>query len=473
MTVRNIINVFILAAGLVPVASCQEADPSGLIPVDFTVDADAGPVTRASYSGELSAGRERIDWTAGDRVAVFGTAGSVTSGSEGGNSAVYVVGDPSAAGSTSRAQVRPEGAGLYWTAGATGARFFGCYPPVSAEEGALGLFEGLSVPQNQTWAASADLSAAPMVAGPAVVERPSPVSLTFTPAYTAFEITLSSEGDALPVKEVALVSATQAIWGTFGADVTTSTFACPARTPANGVLAMDVTGNSIPEGGAFRATLLALPQDYSGLTLRVTYEAGGDEVVATLPMDVTFTACHKNRVTAVALPDGSWKLTVETALEVAGWTLSGDHVINYDATVGVTEGFSFYPTGWTPSGVDIDENAWTLTFSGSSSVAYVTFTVTSPVGADWSVRKVDPEGWFILEAWDGSAWGPARGVVDGGAVVLRLRLNAAAIPASRSEDYSIILHTYVEVGSRAYNIDTETQNLEHYDYARFIVPAND
>lgn len=430
------------------------------------------PATKASFGAG-----GRIDWTAGDRVEVFADASAVTNRA-GGASAVYIIGTPSAVGTQSRASARPEGQGLFWAAGATGARFYGRFPPRTSTGGSSGLFEGLIIPQVQAYSNPADLSFAPMVAGPSVVERPASVSLAFRAVYTTFDIRLSSTGDAIAMKEVALLSPTKALWGIFAFNAETGNFACPARTPLNGVLAMDLSGQTVPEGGALSATLLLLPHAYDDLALRVKYDIDGEEQVATLPLSyggtpLSFAPCERVQLSVTPLSDGGWHMNVASGLTVADWTLRGDHAINYDATVEVAQGFTFSSTEYDNVDVTVDDQAWTVTLDKASSVAYVTFRISSPVGADWIVQKVDPEGWFLLDAISGDIAGAPRGVIDGSTVTLRLRPNPAAVPATRSADYSIILHTYVEVGTRSYNIDTETQNLEHYDYARFIIPAND
>lgn len=462
--------LFLIAA--LAAAAC-EGPLSGGDAVVLSVTTD-GTSTKVSY-GPSSGGITRLDWAAGDRVSVHAAAGTVDDGA-GGSSAVYTLTGLSMTATSSFARAVPEENSLYWAPGAASARFFGCFPPLP-HGGDDGIFEGLSLPGTQAYAASPDLSSAPMIAGPVDVERLSAVSLQFRAAYSAFEVRLSSAGDALPLLEVALLSPSQALWGVYSCDVAADAFSCPARTPLNGILAMDMTGQAAT-ATPLSATLLALPQDYSSLSLRVRYLLDGETVTATLPLSaggtpISFPACAKAVITATALSDGGWRMSVASALTVKEWTLAGNHVINYDATVEVSSGFSFSSTEYDNVGVTVDEDAWTVTFNTTSSVAYISFTIDSPVGADWVVQKVDPEGWFILEAMDGGVAGPARGVVDGSTVTLRLRPDPAMVAATRSTDYSIILHTYVEVGSRSYNIDTETQNLEHYDYARFIIPAND
>ena len=174
------------------------------------------------------------------------------------------------------------------------------------------------------------------------------------------------------------------------------------------------------------------------------------------------------------LKGSAWNVSVSLA---APWTVGGENTIDYTNSVTATS-FTFHDeehTTYPSSHVTINHNNWDITFDQiASSVFYLSFTISSPQGATWSVQKEDPDNYFTLLAIDDGAPVAPTGTVDATkTITLQIRPNTANIPNSRSEAYTMVLHTYVEVGDNAYNIDSETQLFNVYNkLAGFIIPAN-
>ena len=59
-------------------------------------------------------------------------------------------------------------------------------------------------------------------------------------------------------------------------------------------------------------------------------------------------------------------------------------------------------------------------------------------------------------------------------IILKITPNMANIPSTRTEDYTMILHTYAVVSGKTVNIDTETQTSDgRYHEARFVIAHNE
>jgi hypothetical protein len=224
-----------------------------------------------------------------------------------------------------------------------------------------------------------------------------------------------------------------------------------------------------------RFTVFALPQDLTNISITVNFDNNQSRTLALKKNDafITFPAFHKANITGIALDAGEWDFTVETALNVLPWTVSGEHTINISNTVLTTQ-FVFNSINYANQFVTHDPVAWTNTFQvRDESALYIVFNITSPVGANWYVQAADPSGYFTVHKMvDGLALDPT-GTVDGSTITLRVKPNMANIPGQRSTDYIMYLHTYVTVGESAYNIDSETQAYDIYHHlAEFIITAN-
>lgn len=211
---------------------------------------------------------------------------------------------------------------------------------------------------------------------------------------------------------------------------------------------------------------------YSGVTV-TALDANG-EISSVSELFAHEWSCARKRGKQFDAEIATFSLAV--TLQVADWADGGTTTIDYQDAAHARS-FSFHddthPT-YPSSGVTINMSAWNVTFNSLTGVFYLSFSIDSPNGASWSVQMEDPSGYFLLYAMDGDTPVAPRGtVVANQTITLQLRPNPSNIPSSRSEAYSMVLHTFVEVGENAYNVDSETQLFNVYDkLAEFIIPAN-
>ncbi len=452
--------------------------------------------TKAAYSGAVTDGIERINWEVNDRLRVYSpqlTTRPLTPNAnpdELDHFSDYIVTGVQTEGSSSKATVQnANGNGLYWPDDFTGTADFYAIYPATACRGDFWVFP-LTIQSSQTlsWnsAGTVGQTAEPlyMLARTPNVAKMAEVKLDFVPVFTAFEIHLSC-AEGVDEKTLVGISLSSASTGNAGVMAGTCLFnlktgALSFENPSTSVSA-DLTGKTISQTKEIVFTLLAMPQNLSDLSLTVSYLHNGATVSRTLALNysddtpVTFYAGKKYILRGIALQEG-WNFSVDLGLKVMEWTVGGNTTIDYSETVNSTP-FVFQSIHYNNVAVDVDDTYWDITFdtSNPNSVLYITFSVTTPLGATWSVQKEDPSGYFTLMAMkDGVAQAPAGTVgEDGGIITLQIRPNFANIPSERPSAYSMVLHTYVEVGDKAYNFDSESQSFDIYhNLAEFIIPAN-
>lgn len=494
---RNVLfTIGLVLTGIALLASCEPIGMDRSVRISARSTGFSG--TKAVYSGDVDdqSGIERINWEENDRLRVYSPQLTTRPLSPGvdpddlDHFSDYIVTGVQTEGSSSKATVQnANGNGLYWPDDFTGTADFYAIYPATACRGDFWVFP-LTIQSSQTlsWnsAGTVGQTAEPLylLARTTGVSNSSTVNLDFVPVFTAFEIHLKCD-EGVEEKSLTSVSLSNASTGDAGVMAGTCLFnmkteALSFENPSSSV-SVDLTGKTISQTKEVVFTLLAMPQDLTNLKLTVTYSNGGTPVSRTLALNysddtpVTFNAGKKYVLRGIALQDG-WTFSVDLGLNVMEWTVGGNTTIDYSETVTSTP-FVFESTQYANVAVDIDEIFWDITFdtTNPNSALYITFNISAPVGATWSVQKEDPSGYFTLAAMKDGAVHSPMGTVgeDGGLITLRICPNFANIPAERPSAYSMVLHTFVEVGDKAYNIDSETQSFDVYhNLAEFIIPAN-
>jgi len=150
------------------------------------------------------------------------------------------------------------------------------------------------------------------------------VALNFYPAFTAFEISIRSAGDAIALSEFKLVSDNgQKLAGDFYVQYTNGapTYHCEAADKTE--IVVDLQSKVAPaaaDNKDLTFTVLALPQDFSQLHVEFTKKTGDTRKLALKKAGeyITFTKCRKHRIYGLALPNGEMLVSVGTAPWVAG-----------------------------------------------------------------------------------------------------------------------------------------------------------
>ena len=176
------------------------------------------------------------------------------------------------------------------------------------------------------------------------------VQLPFTPAMTAFEFRLqrtSTDGAALKLTKVELISASQPLVGTFSFQITggNARGAVWNKTVGTSGTTLSGTGKTItanfPSGGVtlpahggtdyLDFTLFALPVELTGLTLRLTYGDGSTKSLTLKDSDTvshTFEACKKYIITNSEVPSENWEYVIDNLTGFAKDYQGGAGVLN-------------------------------------------------------------------------------------------------------------------------------------------------
>lgn len=505
---RSIILCFMLVA--VFAAACDILPENG---GEIRIKArTVSPFTKTTY-GQISGNVQAIEWEENDLIKIYSPELVRPEGNYDIHYAKYVLsniqteGAISSAGTVSLAGENPNG--LNWSeTNQAPATFYAIYPATmfchrnSANQDIYNQFD-LVFPsaQDMVWGGDNNRVGAPVMNYAYLVAKNTiaygeQVSLDFTPAFNAFEVHLKcDEGmDDVELLSASLIcgSADEAGYlagvGVYDLDAATPglvDYGSEVAYPNDNKVTVDLSDKIIGVNKEVVFTFLTLPKDLTKMSLVLTYKgSGGTETTRTLALNysngdpVPFSAGTKAILRGVALKEG-WNFILQTDLVVMGWTVGSETTIEFGDrnTVSVPEPFNFstQETGYDNTNVDIDEETWAITFNNvSNSVFHLTFTIAAPSGANWSVQKEDPNNYFTLVALneDGTERAPS-GTVDNNKIVLRLRPNSSTIPSSRTSDYTMVLHTFIEIGDNAYNIDSETQIYDQYhSLATFTIPAN-
>lgn len=353
------ISIYLLLAASFLLAGCQKtgfwgSDQSNV--VRFTASSTPVGTKTAydAYDSETNPSWQRIAWNEGDEIRIWSTE-ALDRYSDSKHFATYKVSSVSNSGRNSTASIVTNAAigdpnvdhstqsddlnGLVWGEKG-GYHFYAIYPPTTSANGASGVLNA-SIPGSQTVTvaenvASPDMSKAFMTAA-AYVEtkengKGSAVTLSFDPAFTAFEFTLKSVNEH-KITGVQLKSLSTALAGDYTVTYTEDeghslekTYGCPDFSATNSVVSTSFDGCTINSTTSMTVTLFALPQQLTDLVLSITYQDNSQSAPVTRTLGLSqngkyikFDACKKHRIYGLEMPDGTWKLYLET--EVAQWKL--------------------------------------------------------------------------------------------------------------------------------------------------------
>ena len=355
--------IALLGAGIIlSLAGCQKGPESSKTAnlVQFKATSGA-PLTRTAYATGENAhvnGFHRIDWKPGDQVLVW-SGEAINQLSPATKQYTYEVGTIETLDEKSIASAYDDASkGLTWTEGVSTFKFCAYYPATggftATETDANGnpATVKATVPATQaiTFAngyGTPDMQTAYMLAKPVSVARYSTVDLQFSPAYTAFEINVSST-DAVTITGLTLISEARtngantfgpsAMSGDFTATVGESAWTFPAVAATDGNAKVTPTFEAIEltkanEEDAKTNTasfvVFALPQDIASVTLDFTLTKDGVEqhrrASLTYAKDgegfakgdpVTFAARKKHNINLTLAPINK---DVELILQVMPW----------------------------------------------------------------------------------------------------------------------------------------------------------
>lgn len=485
-----------LIGGLTLLAGCQKEFGRGG-EIRFVASSVAGSRTRTEYSGEGNKDSnglltwERIDWKNGDLIRIWSDAAKTPAGgvySDYKVSSVHVK-----SGDLTRSQASVENAnlnGLTWDGVENACGFWAVYPASMAGTGTTRTVN-LTIADSQT--SSDGLASAPMVAAVDNATPGDPVTLEFYPAFTAFEITLSSTDQEITLNSFALTSTSTALSGRFEAALATggaTVYTCPARTASNGKVEYTFnSGTKITKTSSATFTILALPQKLKDLTLEFNVEIGGTSAVRKLALSnaegpIEFNACSKHRIFGLAMPGDVWQLTIQT--DVNEWTLK-ETTTTFKEQIGIrdvsisggTETGSHYEAY---NGYDKYYQIRTLDMSVSDPHFVLKFTPFAPLGGYWTLIP-EAVGEGSLEHFDVKVYlGESEYSSDLIGQIMGNEVEVHIFPKDFNPEagisYALILKSYVSTQKTfdtPYSADSEFQDVHsdgRYSYWRFTLPSS-
>lgn len=499
-----------LLGGLILLAGCQkEGGLSGSKDGQFRFGVSSKVLTRTEYGGdtETEAGKHQdINWTADDQIRIYSPTAARRVGVEKGLAADqrYYWADykiiPDASNKT-KATIENLiddgnglGNGLAWERGKESDEhtFYGIYPKPQSIEGAGNALDGctgkfaLAIPAEQVFSVKGNMEYAFMTAkgeGKATDEE---VTLAFEPAFTAFEITLRSANNDVDLSSFRLFSESAPVSGPF-------TVNCGAETPYSGTskdasykaVTVDLDGKTASTATDLVFTIFALPTDLSDLSVEFTTKAGDTKKLALKKNgeSIVFTGGSKHRIMGLALPDGSWAISLD--LNVLDWEDSELQTTFSDqiAILGNTTIDGAIETGNNYIEYDNYEKYYqvrTLNMEGTNPHFEVTFKPIAPLGGYWTLQPeainagdLDYFDIRVLSA-DGEAYSTdLTGPILSQDVVLHIF--PKNLPEERTKAYAFIFHSFFSPSQNfepSYSADSEFQDIHgdgRFSYWRFTI----
>ena len=423
---RRITNIILLSAGvLLSLTGCQKGsvteNSDGAVRFSGSTDAE----TRTAYSGVRDSEKERIDWSADDKIMIWSDKASVPEGRttyfEGNsNLAVYGLANIKVTDGKSVANITNEtGNALHYPENDEACQFWAIYPADAVKKSPVNNAIPLTISADQTLAANTntttadindyvpDMTEAYMLAYASGAKESGPaVDLVFKPAFTDFEFNITTKLDKpLTITAMKITSESTPLSGDF-----TATFANNKWSFSNtDDVEMSVEA-TLPEGGltiqsgameTLSLNIFALPQNLKDLKVIFTTSEGTKAMKLTIPGDKTkmkeFAACKKHRINGLILPTGWFFQYIDLDLKVLEWeAVSIDGVSSEfpQATQfavsgdGVKNGDSDLHLGGTGNDRQKDPYRQQWYFQ-TGQVVTVFFKVMLPVNGTW---KLEPMG---------------------------------------------------------------------------------
>ena len=529
---RRITNIILLSAGvLLSLTGCQKGnEPQNSSDRAVRFGASTAAETRTSFSGDRSDGeRERVDWSAGDKIMIWSDFAAVPEGrtphfAGNPNLAVYGLTNIREDGSKSTANITNDtGNALHYPDGDKECAFWGVYPAGAVTESpvnnavpfAIAAEQDITLNSNTTDLNSyvPDMQQAYMLAYADGAKESGPaVELLFKPAFTDFEfnITTKLEKD-LTIYALEITSETTALSGSFTATCNDGTwgFTVPSDDAKSVKAVLPEGGLTIPQNASddkktLSLNVFALPQDLKDLKVTFYTSEGTKAMKLTIPGDKTkmktFEGCKKHRINGLILPTGWFFNYITMNLKVLEWeavdvtgdsgefpqafqiAVTGDGVKNgyEDCGLGDSDHKDPYRQQW------YFMPTYTVGEDAVTTVVTVTFKVTLPAGGTWEVEPVggteanpvpDDLSVFSIKNVSPGATNPDQfygPIGTYGSTEVKFEITYIGTDTA---EHSLYFHTYVYSGGNKsgnkYNIDSETQLYDRgRGYHTFIVNSD-
>ena len=391
-------SIIAVGLGALVLASCarvaEEDDHAASLydgmPIAFSAVAAADfPDTKVSYSGVDASGKERIDWAVGDRISIYCPSSGEARHASYSVSSITAENEKSTAGT-----VAPVDASslLKWGLPSDGYTFYARFPDPTWSGGAPteSAFRSQSldsdaftcvIPAAQTptrdgssytWLPDMKYC---YLTGYGTAAKGNNVTLNFTPAVTAFEISIGNDyisaNESFTVRTVELVSSSKRLSGTYTVGIgSTPSFTVPAPESEADRTCTFTPNTTVPQGSVLKFTLFTCPVDIAGteedhLSVKLTLLSGD---VRTKELKdgstwLSYTGGHKYRINLGTVPD-PYSYNIDTDVT--------DLVMNYNNATTTTATVKVFSTK-SKTGT-ITAAPWKAQYSADGGTSWVDMT---------------------------------------------------------------------------------------------------
>ena len=327
--------------------------------IKFTAVSKSVPDTRTSYSGVVTSGKERIDWSVRDQITIWSDNAIVTSSNI--NYADYEITSVAPDGYISKAGIKNVGAnGLSFNDGSgVGTKEYPCkfwavYPSsvtvnkvdgmavTDPEAGSIGFSAGMQQYQNLVLNTTTNKYEPDRFKQNAIMtayksgtfKEDTPIDLSFSPAFTAYEVEIKcAEGmeSNVTIQQFNIEKSAVVNNSITGVCVNGTWTYSVAEVPKKlyGDFPANVTVPAYSSTTSLVFTVLAIPVSNEEPKISFKYKVGDTEYTKSLTLTgVTFAACKKHKLTGLLLPANEWKITfADEGMEVKEWVTGDDQII--------------------------------------------------------------------------------------------------------------------------------------------------
>jgi hypothetical protein len=347
MTMRKITNIILLSAGiLLSLTGCQKGNEAENSDGAVRFSASTNAETRTAYSGVRDSEKERIDWSADDKIMIWSDLAAVPEGrtpyfAGNPNLAVYGLTNIKVSDIKSVANITSQSSALHYPENDQACQFWALYPAEAVTKSFEGNTVPLKISAEQTLAENTnttatdlndyvpDMKEAYMLAYASGAKESGPaVDLLFKPAFTDFEFNITTKlTTPLTIKAMEIKSETTALSGKFTATCTNGTWGFTIADDAAKSVKAIMPGDGLTiQSGAMETlslNIFALPQNLKDLKVVFYTNEGTKAMKLTIPSDKTkmkeFAACKKHRINGLILPTGWFFDYITLDLQVLKW----------------------------------------------------------------------------------------------------------------------------------------------------------
>lgn len=417
---KNICKIVLLSAGiLLSLTGCQKGNDNDGASGNFVQfgAVSGAPGTRTAFSGALSNGWERIDWIEGDQVMIW-SDNAVNRDGRSGKSAVYDIDKSSITpggenNKESHAKIHRSGEdGLRFLTEDSDYQFWGIYPADAISAAPTAGELSFSIPASQ---AAGDMNNGVMLAY-TYIPKEQHVDLRFSPAYTAFSISVAAEV-AMEITGFSVTSIERTNGdNTFGPSVLNGTVAAKVQdgawTYTVPAASDDNTSLSVTFDNPLKLTLeegasktnevsfvfFAVPADITSLAFEFKVKVNGNEETRKVSISyakddtaatpafakgdpVSFAAMKKHNIKGLVLP-ASVSHDVVLDFQVMPW-VDSESTITYGPEA-ITNAVALeYASGNGKSGSGRRTENW---FADATKPIVAYFSVFAPDGGTWKIK---------------------------------------------------------------------------------------